>query len=60
MLDIENSSNYDAVKNSFLRHTNWYLKPTDKNLETVEMKMTRVMLTLQETKSNYLTDGALF
>ena len=60
LLNIEKSSNHDTVNNSFLRHTSWYLKPTDKNLETVEMTMTRVMLTFLEPKSNYLTDGALF
>ena len=59
-LTIEQISNYYTVKELIIRHTSLYLKPTDKNVGTVEKKMTKLTLNLLEQKSNYLTDGALF
>ena len=58
-LSLEQSSDYDTVKEFILRLMSWSLRHTGRNLETVEKNMTRLMLSLLEQKSNYLIDGVL-
>ena len=58
-LSLEQSSDYDKVKELILRLMSQSLRPIGRNLGTAEKKMTRRMLNLLEQKNNYLTDGAL-
>ena len=58
-LSLEQSSDYDKVKELILKAYNWSLKLTGRNLEIVEKNLTRLMWNLLEQKNNYLIGGAL-
>ena len=58
-LSLEQSSDYDTVKEFILKAYELVPEHTGRNLETVEKNMTRLMLSLLEQKSNYLIDGVL-
>ena len=58
-LSLEQSSDYDKVKEFFLRLMSWSLKLTGRNLEIVGKNLTRLMWNLLEQKNNYLIGGAL-
>ena len=58
-LSLEQSSDYDKVKEFFLRLMSWSLKLTGRYLEIVGKNLTRLMWNLLEQKNNYLIGGAL-
>ena len=58
-LSLEQSSDYDTVKNLFLRLMSWSLRLTGRNSEIVEKNMTRLTWNLLKQKNNYLIGGAL-
>ena len=58
-LSLEQSSDYDKVKELVFKAYELVPEAYRQNLETAEKKMTRRMLNLLEQKNNYLTDGAL-
>ena len=59
LLTIEQSSNYDTVKELILKANELIREAKDKNLGTEENKIAKLTLNLLEPKSNFLADGAL-
>ena len=58
-LSLEQSSDYDKVKELILKAYELVPEPIGRNLGIAEKKMARRMLNLLEQKNNYLTDGSL-
>ena len=58
-LSLEQSSDYDKVRNLFLRLLSWSQRHIGRNLGTAEKKMTRRLLNFLKQNNNYLTGGAL-